>query len=213
MNSHWPFFRLRGRSARLELRYPSDGDLEELARVAAAGVHDPAVMPFVVPWTDQPPGALERGLLQFHWGIRGALKPDDWNLEFVAVEGGRVVGAQGMKARAFASDRTIVTGSWLGRAHQGRGLGREMRSAILDLAFHGLEAEVAMSGAFAHNRASRRVSEVLGYRVVGTDRREVRGAFQEHLELRLDRADWLARPHARATWEGLEPCLEPLGAG
>lgn len=213
MTSAWPFFALRGRTARLELRYPDDAALEELARVAAAGVHDPATMPFSVAWTDAPTGALERGLLQYHWGARASLRSDDWNLEFVVVEGGRIVGAQGLLAKAFASDRTVVTGSWLGLAHQGRGVGREMRSAILDLAFHELGAEVALSGAFAHNAASRRVSEVLGYRVVGTDVMDCRGVPREHLSLRLDRADWLARPHARAVWEGLEACRGLLGAG
>jgi RimJ/RimL family protein N-acetyltransferase len=209
----WPLFGLRVHTARLELRYPSDDDLEELARVAAAGVHDPAVMPFVVPWTDTPPGELERRMLQYHWGLRASLKPEDWNVELVVVEGGRIVGAQGMHAKDFASERTVVTGSWLGRAFQGRGIGREMRAVILDLAFHGLGAQVALSGAFVHNPASQRVSAALGYRVVGTDQLECRGVPRDHLRLRLDRADWLAHPHARATWEGLEACLPLMGAG
>jgi RimJ/RimL family protein N-acetyltransferase len=211
--SHWPFFGLRARTARLELRVPSDTDLEELARVAAAGIHDPAVMPFVIPWTDAPPGELERALLQYHWKARETLGPEDWNLEFVVVEAGRIVGAQGMRAVAFSKDRTVVTGSWLGRAHQGRGLGKEMRGALLDLAFEGLGALAALSGAFADNVASRRVSAALGYRVIEADLKEARGVPREHLRFRLERADWLAHPHARATWEGLEPCLPLLGAG
>jgi RimJ/RimL family protein N-acetyltransferase len=209
----WPLFDLRVRTARLELRAPSDADLYELAHVAAAGIHDPAVMPFLVPWTDLPPGELERGLLQYHWGARASLRPDDWNVELVIVEGGRVIGAQGMRATRFAAERTVVTGSWLGRPFQGRGLGREMRSAILDLAFHGLGAEVARSGAFADNHASQRVSAALGYRIVSRDPQEVRGELRDHVQLRLDRADWLARPHERATWVGLEPCLPLLGVG
>lgn len=212
MRSSWPCFALRARTARLELRYPTDADLEELARVAAAGVHDTSTMPFAVPWTDAPAGALERGLLQYHWTARGTLRPEDWNLEFVVLEEGRIVGAQGVLATAFANGRTVVTGSWLGRAFQGRGVGREMRSAVLDLAFHELGAEVALSGAFAHNAASRGVSEALGYRVVGTEPIENRGVPREHLRFRLDRADWLARPHARAAWEGVEACRDLLGA-
>jgi len=175
----WPIFGLRVRTDRLELRYPSDADLEDLARMAAEGVHDPEVMPFVVPWTDAPPGELERGVLQYHWGARAALKPDDWNVELVVVEAGRVVGAQGMRATGFRKDRTVVTGSWLGRDFQGRGLGREMRGALLDLAFFGLGAEVALSGAFVHNPASQRVSAAIGYRMIATDRLECRGVLRE----------------------------------
>ncbi len=209
----WPLFALRVRTARLELRYPSDADLEELARVAAAGIHDPAEMPFAVPWTDAPTAELQRGLLQYHWGQRSTLGPQDWNIELVVVEGGRIVGAQGMRGKGFAAARTVVTGSWVGRAFQGRGIGREMRGAMLDLAFHGLGAEVALSGAFVHNVASQRVSAALGYRVVATDQLECRGAPRDHLRLRLDRAGWLAHPHPRAGWEGLEACLPLLGVG
>jgi len=210
---HWPLFGLRIRTARLELRTPSDEDLEALADVAAAGIHDPASTPFAVPWTDLPPGAMERGLLQYHWSTRAALSPESWNLELVAAVGGRVVGAQGMRAEKFPSARTVVTGSWLGLATQGQGLGREMRCAVLDLAFFGLGAEVALSGAFADNERSRRVSLSLGYRVTETRLITSRGVPREHHGFRLERADWLSRPHARAEIEGLEACLPLLGAG
>ena len=64
---HWPLFGLRLRTPRLELRLPSLADLDELAGLAAAGVHDPAVQPFGVPWTDVPPDQRARGVLQYHW--------------------------------------------------------------------------------------------------------------------------------------------------
>lgn len=44
----------------------------------------------------------------------------------VVVEGGRIVGAQGMRATAFRKDRTVVTGSWLPAA-AGRGLSPALR--------------------------------------------------------------------------------------
>jgi hypothetical protein len=52
MSGPWPLFALRLRSARLELRSPTDPDLFALLEVARAGVHDPATMPFVIAWTD-----------------------------------------------------------------------------------------------------------------------------------------------------------------
>jgi len=211
--SAWPLFALRAFTDRLELRWPTDADLDELARVAAAGIHDPAVMPFAVPWTDAPPGDLERRMLQYHWSVRGALSAEDWKLELVVVEAGRIVGSQGLYAKGFATEGTVVTGSWLGRGFQGRGLGREMRAAVLDLAFHGLGARAAHSGAFAHNPASQRVSLALGYRMVGIDQLECRGVLRDHYRFRLERAGWLAHPHRRARWEGLAACRPLLGAG
>ena len=46
----WPLFRLRLRTPRLELRLARDEDLGALVESALAGVHDPAVMPFAMPW-------------------------------------------------------------------------------------------------------------------------------------------------------------------
>ena len=54
MSSIWPFFGLRIRTPRLELRYPSDGDLLAVAALAAEGIHEPDTMPFSVPWTRKP---------------------------------------------------------------------------------------------------------------------------------------------------------------
>ena len=64
----------------------------------------------------------------------------------------------------------MKTGSWLGRSFQGRGIGTEMRAAVLELAFRGLGAATAESGALEGNAASARVSEKLGYRHDGLER-------------------------------------------
>ena len=76
---------------------------------------------------------------------------------------GRPIGAQSIDAEAFAIHRTVATGSWLGLQFQGRGFGREMRAAVLGLAFDGLGARVAESSAFLDNGASNAVSRGLGY--------------------------------------------------
>src|SRR5258708_6412660 len=57
---YWPVAGLRLRlelphgsaGADLELRPPDDADLTALAGLAEAGIHDPAVQPFAVAWTD-----------------------------------------------------------------------------------------------------------------------------------------------------------------
>ena len=89
----------------------------------------------------------------------------------------RPIGIQELRATGFATLRTVETGSWLGRAFQGKGIGTEMRAAVLALAFDGLGAEVATSGAIDGNAASRRVSEKLGYEPNGESRVAPRGTF------------------------------------
>ena len=53
---------------------------------------------------------------------------------------GRPVGIQDVIAANFPVLRGVDTYSWLGIDHQGQGFGREMRAAVLHLAFDGLGA-------------------------------------------------------------------------
>ena len=69
---HWPLTGLRLATPRLELRWPTAADLEALGSLAAAGVHDPAVQPFIIPWTDAGPSERAQGTLQYHWRQWGA---------------------------------------------------------------------------------------------------------------------------------------------
>jgi len=210
MTVSWPLFDLRIRTPRLELRAATDADLEALVAVIKDGVHDPSEMPFLVPWTDLPSPELERSFLRFMWGTRASWSAADWRLPFVVVEGGRAIGVQELRATGFAERRTVETGSWLGRASQGRGLGTEMRAAVLHLAFEGLGAQAATSGAIEGNGASRRVSEKLGYVPNGVAIVAPRGTpLQEHRYL-LRRDAWRADDHP-ATIEGLDACVEMFG--
>ncbi|OWY58626.1 hypothetical protein B7486_78960, partial [cyanobacterium TDX16] len=152
-------------------------------------------MPFGVPWTDAEQPALQRSTLQWHWRQRGALSPARWSLGFVAYERGAaddrtLVGMQEVNATDFASLRRVHTGSWLGRAHQGRGLGKEMRAAVLHLAFAGLGAQQAHTDAWHDNHASAGVSASIGYRPNGERLLLRRGVADRMLAFRLDRADW-----------------------
>ncbi len=142
----WPLFDLRFRTDRLELRLPTDDELVELCTLARAGIHGPDEMPFAFPWSTKESPRFEREFAQYHWGARASWRPADWSLDLMAVRGGRPIGMQGIFAREYATFRTVKTGSWLGRDFQGRGLGKEMRAAILALAFDGLGAEVAETG-------------------------------------------------------------------
>jgi RimJ/RimL family protein N-acetyltransferase len=84
-----------------------------------------------------------------------------------------------------------------------------MRTAVLELAFRGLGAEVARSGAIDGNAASLRVSQKLGYRVIGRGTVAPRGVEVGHTDVELRREDW--RPPFPVELEGVAPCLPLFG--
>jgi RimJ/RimL family protein N-acetyltransferase len=155
LTTFWPLFGLVVRTPRMELRLLREDELGDLVALIDAGIHDPGTMPFFVPWTDVEPRQRAREAAQWMWRHRANWSPHNWNLTCGAFMDGKPVGVQDLGAVHFRAVRSVETGSWLGRAHQGRGLGREMREAILHLAFAGLGAEEALSGAFEDNVAWR----------------------------------------------------------
>lgn len=52
---HWPIWDLVVRTPRLELRPIREADTAELVELAERGIHDPATMPFLTPFTDLEP--------------------------------------------------------------------------------------------------------------------------------------------------------------
>jgi RimJ/RimL family protein N-acetyltransferase len=209
--SVWPLFGLRVVTPRVTLRYPDDEDCAALAELAARGVHDPDTMPFSIPWTDAPSPELERGTLQFLWRQRAEWSVEHWHLPLATVVEGQVVGTQGIGADAFPKLREVGTGSWLGRAHQGQGIGREMRAAVLHFAFAGLQAEYALSGAWHDNTPSLRVTTALGYAEEGRRRALRRDTPDWLVGFRLSRDEWERRRRDDIAIEGLEPCLDMFG--
>lgn len=86
-----------------------------------------------------------------------------------------------------------------------------MRAAVLHLAFAGLGAEFATSGAYEHNPASLAVSRKLGYLPDGTERHLVRGTPAVLHRLRLDRMTWDEVRAVPVEIEGLQPCWPYFG--
>ncbi|MFM7534954.1 MAG: GNAT family N-acetyltransferase [Acidimicrobiales bacterium] len=212
-NPWWPLFGLRLRTPRLELRLLTDDDI-----LAVCGflddLHDPAVMPFERAFTDLPSPEREQGAFRHFWTARATWRPDAWEAAFAVRLDGATVGVQSLRADAFATVREVDTGSYLRRAVQGRGIGTEMRVAVLALAFEGLGARWARSGAFRDNESSRRVSEKLGYRPDGIEVKAPRGQPVVSDRFRLDGTDWSS---TRDRWpsvtiEGLEACRSWFGA-
>jgi RimJ/RimL family protein N-acetyltransferase len=199
-------WRVRLRTPRLELRLPSEAELEDLFEVAAAGIHAPEEMPFAIAWTDD----LRRdAFLDFHHMRWQEWRAEDWVCNFVTFLDGRVIGSQAIEGRDFARDRTVSTGSWLGSEYQRKGYGTEQRAAVLELAFRGLGAEAATSGALEGNAASTRVSAKLGYRKTGVSHVAPRGTSVPHHDYRIERAAW--RSPIPVEIEGLETALHLFG--
>jgi RimJ/RimL family protein N-acetyltransferase len=193
------------RTERLELRLADEVELQALVGVAEAGVHPPEEMPFQVAWTDGigKPGFAE-SFIAFHLGLREAWSPDVWSLDLGVFADGEPMGCQGINGERFAETRRVVTGSWLGQRFQGRGFGTEMRAAVLELAFAGLGAEVAVSGHADGNTQSMRVSDKLGYELAGDRFVEPRGYPIRHFELELTRDRWAASKRIPVVIEALE---------
>lgn len=211
----WPLFALRLRTARIEMRLPTDDDLGELVAVMREGVlEDAGPYPFAGPWilADEPQRSWSA--LQFNWRSRADFTPERFHLSFITVVEGRIAGVQGLMADQFPRLRQISSGSWLGREWQGKGYGREMRAAMLTFAFEALGAEVALSEARIGNSRSIAVSRALGYRDNGTVRMGF-GADEtdESLNFRLDRADWETRHDWPAVtiegWDTCAPMFQP----
>lgn len=203
----WPLRNLVLRTPRLELRPDDDAGLFELVEVAKKGIHDPAEMPFNVPWTDRLPQDGGLSMVQHFWGVRAKFAVDDWAIVFLVRHEGEVIGVQEVSASDFAVLREVHTGSWLGREFQGKGLGTEMRVAVLQFAFDHLGADVATSAAWLGNHASNRVSAKLGYAHDGTVRVAPRGEPVEHVRLRLDKENFV-RPEWNTTVTGLAECVQ-----
>jgi RimJ/RimL family protein N-acetyltransferase len=192
-----PATALRIRTPRLQLRLATVAELRALYRVAEAGVHDPAAMPFTVPWTD----ALdEEAFLAYHRDELARSRREDWRLNLITFLDRQPIGSQGIGSR---EPGRVVTGSWLGRAYQGHGYGAETRSAILSFAFDVLGAETAFSAAWVENPASLRISERLGYRQTGSHFVSPRGEPLEHLDLELRRAEF--EPLVEVDITGFDP--------
>jgi RimJ/RimL family protein N-acetyltransferase len=204
----WPLFDLVVRTPRLELRLLREEDLRDLVALVDGGIHDPGTMPFFIPWTDGEPRERARLAAQWMWRHRANWSPYNWTLTSGVFVGGKLVGVQDVGAEHFRAVRAVETGSWLGRPHQGQGLGREMREAVLHLAFAGLDAQEALSGAFEDNAASLATSRAVGYEENGEARGHRRDGSARTIRFRLGRDAWERRRRSDIEIHGLEGCLD-----
>lgn len=211
----WPLFGLRVVTPLLELRYADDELLQALTKYHNEGVFAPGGEPFDgdSSFYRQSPEA-ERQFLTGEWGARAKTSRDWWHLSFGVLANGEPVGMQDITGVNFPKVRTVNSFSFLGLKHQGRGLGKEMRTAILHLAFGGLGALRAESDAFDDNPSSQGVSRALGYRPNGSLLAPRPSGGAPMSRFLLTREDWLLTPASRRQdieVHGLETSLPILG--
>ena len=165
----FPPFALRISCGPVELRVLRDDDLPELVELVRGGIEVPGLpMPFLQAWHEEPfaagsPDGFPTTSLRWWWTQRATFAPDEWRLALVVRRNGRIVGMQDLHAKDFLQTRQVMTGSWLGRAHQGMGTGTLMRSLVVGFAFDKLDAEQCESGYIVGNHASAAVSRKVGY--------------------------------------------------
>lgn len=165
----FPPFALRIACGPVALSVLRDDDLSELVELVRGGIQDPALpMPFLRDWHEEPfapgsPDGFPTTSLAWWWTQRATFAPEEWRLALVVRRYGVLVGMQDMHAKDFAHTRHVSTGSWLGRAHQGKGTGTLMRRLAVGFAFDHLGACACESGYILGNHASAAVSRKVGY--------------------------------------------------
>lgn len=190
MTSWWPLFDLRLTTPRLSLRHVREADLP----VLIAGLPDDLELDPSLPSLNLADPDADRGTwaCREYWRSLGLWRPDEWCLRLLVELNGRVAGVQTLEGSDFPELRTVDTASYLQPWARGRGVGKEMRAAVLALAFGPLRADWAVTSAWADNHASLGVSRALGYRDNGVSLLAYQGRVGTQVHLRLEREDWLA---------------------
>jgi len=145
------------------------------------------------------------------WSGRGQISSNFWRLYFVVVVDGEPAGMQDLIGTDFSAFGTVDSFSWLSPDKRGGGLGKEMRQAVLHLAFDGLGAREANSEAFLDNHASNRVSEAVGYLPNGVTWATRRGDAAELRRWRLTRDQWSKQRRDDIELVAVADCLPVLG--
>ncbi len=205
---NYPLLDVRVSTPRLELRGATDELLDQLAEVVRAGKTHAEPAPYDDPMSfyETDPDVRVAKWLQAVWRRRGRVEPDAWRLNFVVMVDGRPVGEQTISGVSFSTLGTVTTFSWLSVDLRGHGLGREMRAAILHLAFDGLGAKEAGSDAFVDNQGSNAISRGLGYEPNGSEWATRQGEAALLNRWRLTRGDWEKRRRDDLHLHNVEAC-------
>ncbi len=157
---------------------------------------------------------VTRGIVvhQSYWKAYGTWRPEAWRVSFVVSAAGQVLGAQELEGHEFPTLRTVDTASFLVPSARGRGYGKQMRRAVLALAFGPMGAQAAITSAWRDNHASLGVSRALGYQPNGESLQARGDSADVMVHMRLLRARWLAGGAAGGIHiTGFEACRHLFG--
>jgi RimJ/RimL family protein N-acetyltransferase len=207
---YWPLFDLRLTTPDLQLTTATEADQVGLSALMSADVEpDPAAPSYNI--ADD---GLRLGIYthQAYWKAFGTWRPESWTLPFAVRRDGELIGLQQLEGEDFAVLRTVDSFSFLATRARGTGYGKQMREAVLALAFGPLAAVRAITSAWRDNHASLGVSRALGYVANGETLHRREADVDVMVHLRLSRDDWLARTD-RPTVDiaGFEPCRPLFG--
>jgi len=205
---YWPLFVLRLSTLDLELRPMTEADQVAVSDLLPDDVElDPAAATY--PVDDR----LGRRIVvhQTYWRAYGTWRPESWRLNFAVLAGGELIGAQELEGNDFLALCTVETSSFLVTRARGRGFGKQMRRAVLALAFGPLQAQAAITEAWHDNHASLGVSRALGYRPNGESLHRRGNGVDTMLHMRLRRADWFAAGFPQVSIDGFDACRPLFG--
>jgi RimJ/RimL family protein N-acetyltransferase len=207
---YWPLFDLRLTTPDLVLRPMTEADQLAVAELLPDDVElDPAAPRYA--GLDE---RTARGVVvhQAYWRAYGSWCPEAWRLNFAVFADGELIGAQELEGNDFPTLRTVDSSSFLVPTARGQGLGQQMRTAVLALAFGPLAARTAITEAWHDNHASLGVSRALGYQPNGELLHRRGEGVDVMVHLRLTREEWLARTdRPTVSISGFEPCRPLFG--
>jgi RimJ/RimL family protein N-acetyltransferase len=210
VHPYWPVADLRLLVGPLLLRPLDESDVMGLARMLP---NDVELNPDSPRYESADPAAARGTIVhQDYWRAMGTWTVDAWRLNFGVWQDGTLIGAQELEGNDFVRLRTVDTASLLAVESRGHGLGKQMRRAVLALAFGSLDAEYAITSAWLDNAASLGVSRSLGYAENGLQRTRRDDGVDDLVHLRMSRENWLAAGgSAGVTIENFEPCRPYFG--
>jgi len=207
---YWPLFDLRLTTPDLTLAVATEADQVPLSDLLPDDVElDPALPEYAIDDV-----RIQRGIAthQAYWKVFGDWRTESWMLPFSVFRGDELIGLQRIEGEDFLATRTVDSFSMLSPDVRGKGYGKQMRDAVLALAFGPLEAARAITSAWQDNHASLGVSRAVGYVANGEALCRRGDGVDVMIHLRLTREDWLARSDRPAVEiSGFEPCRPLFG--
>lgn len=163
LNGRWPEKGIIHTEGIVTLTWIDDELLGELAELAAEGIFPQPYPSYAFGWARGDAETVWGNVIEYQRGVRTTCGPEEWRLECAVIVDKQPVGVVGIGAREWGERKVAVSGSWLGRRYQGRGIGFAAARGLLRVYFDQLGGQEARRLVYPENTASLRVGEKLGY--------------------------------------------------